>query len=95
MVAGYLRRAILWHLMEEGVLGMDGLRARTGCNRQALVQATASLRALKLVAYIAAGPGVDGRTRTFGLTPAGIEAALPIKKSDFEGVKPKFINERK
>lgn len=95
MVRGYIRRAVLWHLMEEGVLGMAALEVQIGCPRQSVVQATASLRKLALVAYVQPGPGEDQRVRTLALTPSGIEMALTIDQSDFENLKPDFKNERK
>jgi DNA-binding MarR family transcriptional regulator len=95
MVRGYIRRAVLWHLMEEGVLGMAALEVQTGCLRQAVVQATASLRKLGLVAYVQPEPEGDHRVRTLALTPSGIEMALTIDRSDLENLKTDFKSERK
>lgn len=90
MVGGYICRAALWYLMEDGVLDMATLRACTGGGRQSLVRATSILRKKQLVAYVPPVANEDGRSRQFGLTKSGIEMALTIDKSDFENHPPIF-----
>lgn len=94
LLGGYIRRAVMWHLMEDGVLDMTTLRERTGAVRQALVQATSSLRKKQLVAYVQPAQNEDRRTRHFGLTKSGIEMALRIDRSDFENPSPFFKEEK-
>jgi hypothetical protein len=83
-IRGYVRRACLWQLLEEGQLGVKRLAELIGCDTNIMHGALLGLIEKKLVTADPVKVRIDGARSTvqYGLTRAGIEVALELEPCD-------------
>jgi hypothetical protein len=81
---GHIKRTVLFHTMEEGVVTAATLHALTGLQPECLRSAFQRTRCLGLIepAPREVTPYVDRLVRGYCLTAKGIEAALLVEKSE-------------
>lgn len=83
-IRGYVRKACLWQLLEEGQLGVKQLAERVGSDTNVTHGALAHLMSKRLVTADPVRVRIDGARSTvqYGLTRAGIELALQLEPTD-------------
>lgn len=81
---GRIKRTVLFHALEEGVVTASTLRTLTGLSTDSMQGALIRLRNDGLLNWAAdeVMPTTDRRVSGHALTPKGIEAALQIDQSE-------------
>ena len=77
---GRVQLGVLWALMEEGMVNVKPISQMLGRGERDVRQAVANLHAKKYVKRL-----TEQKPHFWGLTDAGIELALDVRRDDWEG----------